>query len=128
MCGLVIDGYISKRGNGKSASYFIRKKFIDSSSNDKISRISMQQNAPFSSPHTSEKVSKDIEKENFEPEKIQKNTPLLNHYDTAQPRNHQREIENAHLNKSLYCLNNFLQEKIGFLRKELDNKQKIIIT
>ena len=128
MCGLVIDGYISKRGNGKSASDFIRKKFIDSSSNDKISRISMQQNAPFSSPHTSEKVSKDIEKENFEPEKIQKNTPLLNHYDTAQPRNHRREIENAHLNKSLYCLNNFLQEKIGFLRKELDNKQKIIIT
>ena len=128
MCGLVIDGYISKRGNGKSASDFIRKKFIDSSSNDKISRISMQQNAPFSSPHTSEKVNKDIEKENFEPEKIQKNTPLLNHYDTAQPRNHQREIENAHLNKSLYCLNNFLQEKIGFLRKELDNKQKIIIT
>ena len=125
MCGLVIDGYISKRGNGKSASYFIRKKFIDSSSNDKISR---QQNAPFSSPQTSEKVSKDTEKENFEPENIQKNTPLINHYDTAQSRNHQREIENAHLNKSPYCLDNFLQEEIGFLRKELDNKQKIIIT
>ena len=128
MCGLVIDGYISKRGNGKSASYFIRKKFIDSNSNDKISRISMQQNAPFSSPQTSEKVSKDTEKENFEPENIQKNTPLINHYDTAQSRNHQREIENAHLNKSPYCLDNFLQEETGFLMKELDNKQKIIIT
>ena len=128
MCGLVIDGYISKRDNGKSPSNFIRKKFIDSSSNDKISRISIQQNAPFSSPQTSEKVSKDIDKENFEPENIQKNTPLLNHCDTAQPRSHQREIENAHLNKSPYCLDNFLPEEIGFLRKELDNKQKIIIT
>ena len=57
---------------------------------------------------------------------MQKNTPLLNHYDTTQPRNHERKIENAHLNKSGYCLDNFLQEQISFLREKLDNKQKVI--
>ena len=51
---------------------------------------------------------------------------LLNHYDTPQPCNHEKKIENAHLNKSAYCLDNFLQEEISFLRKELDNKQKVI--
>ena len=54
MIGLEIDGYISKRGKGKSASYFIRKKFIDKGSIEKnensINGISMQQNVPFSSP------------------------------------------------------------------------------
>ena len=30
------------------------------------------------------------------------------------------------MNKSAYCLDNFLQEEISFLRKELDNKQKVI--
>ena len=30
--GLEIDGHISRRGAVKSASYFVRKKFIDSSS------------------------------------------------------------------------------------------------
>ena len=34
MVGLEIDSYISKRGKGKSASHFVRKKFIDSSSNE----------------------------------------------------------------------------------------------
>ena len=130
MAGLEIDSYIFKRGKGKSASYFVRKKSIDSSSNDKNENsnngISMQQNLPFSYRQTVEKVRKGVEKENFEPENIQKNTPLLNHYDTPQPRNHQTKIENAHLNKSPYCLDNFLQEEIGFLRKKLDNKQKII--
>ena len=86
----------------------------------------MQQNVPFSSPQTIEKTRKDIEKENIELEDIQKNTPLLNRYDTPQPRNHERKTENAHLNKSAYCLDNFLQEEISFLRKELDNKQKVI--
>ena len=35
MVGLEIDSYISKRGKGKSTSYFVRKEFIDSSSNEK---------------------------------------------------------------------------------------------
>ena len=82
----------------------------------------MQQNVPFSFPQTSEKACKDIENEKIEVEDIQKNTPLLNRYDTPQPRNHERKTENAHLNKSAYCLDNFLQEEISFLRKELDNK------
>ena len=30
------------------------------------------------------------------------------------------------MNKSKYCLDKFLQEEIGFLRNELDSKQKII--
>ena len=29
------------------------------------------------------------------------------------------------MNTSVYCLDNFLEEEIGFLRKELGNKQKI---
>ena len=93
MVGLEIDGYNSKRGKGKSASYFVRKKFIDSSSNEKYensnSGISMQQNVP-SSPQTIEKARKDIENENIELENIQINTPLLNYHDTPQLRNHQR--------------------------------------
>ena len=114
MIGLEIDGYISKRGKGKSASYFVRKKFIDSSSNEKNENsnngISMQQIVPFSSPQTIEKTRKDIEKENIELEDIQKNTPLLNRYDTPQPRNHERKTEN----KSAYCLNNFYKRKSVF--------------
>ena len=51
MVGLKIDGYISKRGKEKSASYFVRKKFIDNSSNEENqnsnNEISMQQNVPF---------------------------------------------------------------------------------
>ena len=86
----------------------------------------MQQNVPFSSSQTIEKARKDIEKENIELEDIQKNTPLLNRYDTPQPRNHEKKTKNAHLNKSVCCFNNFLQEEISFLRKELDNKQKVI--
>ena len=74
----------------------------------------MQQNVPFPSPQTIEKACKDIEKENIELEEIQKNTPLLNHYETSQPRNHERKIENAHFNKSAYCLDNLLQEEISF--------------
>ena len=74
MVGLEIDGYISKRGKGKSASNFVRKKFIDSSSKykDEISNngISMQQNKPFSSPQTIQKARKKIEKENFQLENI----------------------------------------------------------
>ena len=85
----------------------------------------MKQNPPFSFPQTIEKTGKDVEKENNELENIKKNTPLLNHFDTPQPRNHQRKIEKAHLNISAYCLDNFLQEEIGFLRKKLGNKQKI---
>ena len=127
---LEIDAYISKRGKEKSASYFVRKKFIDRSSIEKnensINGISMQQNVRFSFPQTIEKARKDIEKENIELEDIQKNTPLLNRYYTPQPRNHERKTENAHLNKSSYCLDNFLQEEISFLRKELDNQQKVI--
>ena len=86
----------------------------------------MEQNVSFSSPQTIEKASKDIEKENIELEYIQKSTPLLNHYDSPQPRNHEQKIENAHLNKSAYYLDNFLQEEVSFLRKELNNKQKVI--
>ena len=86
LVGLEIDGYISKRGKRKSASYFVRKKFIDSSSNEKNENsdngISMQQNAPFSSPQIIRKARKDIEKENIELEHIQKNTLILNHCDT----------------------------------------------
>ena len=59
----------------------------------------MQQIVPFSSPQTIEKTRKDIEKENIELEDIQKNTPLLNRYDTPQPRNHEKKTKNAHLNK-----------------------------
>ena len=59
-------------------------------------------------------------------ENIEKNTPLLHHRDTPHPRYHQRKIENAHLNKSTYCLDNFLQEEICFFKKELDSMQKII--
>ena len=40
----------------------------------------------------------------------------------TQPRNHERKIENAQLNKSAYCLDNFLQQKISL---ELDKKQKV---
>ena len=130
LIGLEIDGHISKRGKGKSASYFVRKKFIDSSSIEKNENsnngISMQQNVPLPSSQTIEKARKDIEKENIELEDIQKNTPLLNRYNTPQPRNHERKKGNAHLNKSAYCLDNSLQEEISFLRKELDNKQKVI--
>ena len=130
MIGLEIDGYISKRGKGKSASYFVRKKFIDRSSIEKnensINGISMQQNVLFSSPQMIEKARKDIEKENIELDDILENTPLLNRIDTLKPRNHERKTENAHLNKSAYCLDNFLLEEISFLRKELDNKQKVI--
>ena len=130
MVGLQIDGYISKRGEEKSGSYFVRKKFIDSSSNEKNENsnngISLQQNVPFSSLQMTEKACKDIEYANTELENIEKNTPLLNHHNTLQPRNQHRKIENAHLNKSTYCLYKFLQEKNGFLRKGLDRKQKII--
>ena len=55
---------------------------------------------------------------------LQQNYKCLN--DTPQPRNHQRKIDNVHLNKSTYFLEKCLQEEISFLRKELDNKQKII--
>ena len=44
----------------------------------------------------------------------------------TQPRNHERKIENAQLNKSAYCLDNSLQQDINFLRMELDKKQKVI--
>ena len=95
MVGLEIDSYTSKRGKGKSASYFVRKKFIDSSSNEKNENsnngTSMQQTVPFSSLQTIEKTRKDIEKENIELEDIQKNTSLLNRYDTPQPRNHEKK-------------------------------------
>ena len=90
MIGLEIDGHISKRGKGKSASYFVGKKFIDSSSNEKNENsnngISLQQNVPFSSPQTIQKARKDIENENIELENIQKNTTLLNHHGTCKPR------------------------------------------
>ena len=102
MIGLEIDGYISKRVKGKFVSNFVRKKFIDRSSIEKNENsnngISMQQNVPFSSPQTIEKARKDIEKEKIEVEDIQKNTPLLNRYDTPQPHNHERKTENTHLN------------------------------
>ena len=127
MVGLEIDGYISKRGKGKSASYVVRNKFTDSSNNEKYENsnngISLQQNVS-SSPQTIEKARKDIENENIELENIQINTPVLNHYDTPRPRNRQRKVENTHLNKSTYCLDKFLQEEICLLKKKLDNKQK----
>ena len=43
----------------------------------------------------------------------------------TQPRNHERKIENAQLNKSAYGLGNSLQQKISFVRMELDKKQKV---
>ena len=59
MVGSEVDVYISKRGKGKSASYFVKNKFIDSSSNEKSensnSRISLQQNVP-SAPQTIKKT------------------------------------------------------------------------
>ena len=114
MVGLEIDRYISKTGEGKSASYFVRKKFIDSSSNEKYENsnngISLQKNVS-SSPQMIEKARKDIENDNIELENIQINIPLLNDHNTPQSRNHQRKIENAHLNKPTYCLNKFLQEE-----------------
>ena len=114
MVGLEIDGYISKRGEGKSASYFVRKKFIDSSSNEKYENsnngISFQKNVP-SFPQTIEKACRDIENENIELENIQINIPLLNDHNTPQHHNHQRKIENAHLNKPTYCFDKFLQEE-----------------
>ena len=119
MIGLEIDGYICKRGKGKSASYFVRKKFSSIEKNENSNNgISMQQNVPFSSPQTIEKARKDIEKKKVEVEDIQKNTPLLNRYDTAPPRIHERKTERAHLNKSAHCLDNFLREEISFLRKK----------
>ena len=99
MVGLEIDGYISKRGKGKSASYFVRKKFSSIEKNENLNNgISMQQNVPFSFPQTIEKARKDMEKEKIEVEDIQKNTPLLNRYDTPQPRKLERETETAYLN------------------------------
>ena len=93
MIGLEIEGYISKRGKRKSASYFVRKKFGSIEKNGNLNNgISMQQNVPFSFPQTIEKARKDIEKEKIEVEDIQKNTPLLNRYDTPQPRNHEKKL------------------------------------
>ena len=90
MIGLKIDGYICKRGKGKSASYFVRKKFSSIEKNKNSNNgISMQQNVQFSSPQTIEKAHKDIEKKKVEVEDIQKNTPLLNRYDTPPPSNHE---------------------------------------
>ena len=43
----------------------------------------------------------------------------------TQPRNHERKIENAQLNKSAYCLDNSLQQEISFLKMELDKKQNV---
>ena len=127
MIGLEIDGYICKRGKGKSASYFVRKKFSSIEKNENSNNgIWMQHNVPFSSPQTIEKACKDIEKKKVEVEDIQKNISLLNRYDTPPPRNHKRKTERAHLNKSAHCLDNFLEEEICFLRKELDNKQNVI--
>ena len=84
MKGLEIDVYICKRGKGKSVSFFVRKKFSSIEKNENSNNgISMQHNVPFSSPQTIEKARKDIEKENIELEDIQKNTLLLNHYDTT---------------------------------------------
>ena len=123
----LFDSFILNRGKGKSASYFVRKNFIDGSSNEKSSNngISMQRTEPFSSSQTIEKVNKDIENKNIQLENIQKNTLLLHHHDTLQYLNHQSKIENSHLNKSTYCLDKFLHEEINFLRKELGYKQKI---
>ena len=69
--------------------------------------ISLLQNVP-SSPQTIEKARKDIKNGNIELEIIQMITPLLNHHDTPQPRNHQRKL------RMLICLDKFLQEEIGF--------------
>ena len=117
------EGYISKRGKEKSASYFFRNKFIDSSTTEKNVKsnngISLQQNVPFSSTQTIEIARKDIEKENTELENIKKNTPRLNQHNTPQPRNYHRKIDNAHLDTSTSYLDNFLQEETGFFRKEL---------
>ena len=112
----LFDSFILNRGKGKSASYFVRKNFIDGSSNEKSSNngISMQRTEPFSSSQTIEKVNKDIENKNIQLEIIQKNTLLLHHHDTLQYLNHQRKIENSHLNKSTYCFDKFLQEEISF--------------
>ena len=125
----LFDGFILNRGKGKSASYFVRKNFVDGSSNEKNKSsnngISMQRTEPFSSSQTTEKVNKDIENKNIQLENIQKNTLLLHHHDTLQYLNHQSKIENSHLNKSTYCLDKFLHEEISFLRKELGYKQKI---
>lgn len=76
--------------------------------------------------HFIDKVNEDIENENIQLEKIQKNAPLLHHYGTLQLCDHQRKIENSHLSKSTYSLDKFLQEEMSFLRKELANKQKTI--
>ena len=54
--------------------------------------MSLQQNVTFSSSQTIEKACKDNENENIELEKIQKNTPLLNHHDTPQPSNYQEKL------------------------------------
>ena len=114
----LFDSFILNRGKGKSASYFVRKNFIDGSSNEKNKSsnngISMQRTEPFSSSQTIEKVNKDIENKNIQLEIIQKNTLLLHHHDTLQYLNHQRKIENSHLNKSTYCFDKFLQEEISF--------------
>ena len=112
----LFDSFILNRGKGKSASYFVRKNFIDGSSNEKSSNngISMQRTEPFSSSQTIEKVNKDIENKNIQLENIQKNTLLLHHHDTLQYLNHQRKIEKSHLNKSTYCFDKFLQEEISF--------------
>ena len=112
----LFDSFILNRGKRKSASNFVRKNFIDGSSNEKSSNngISMQRTEPFSSSQTIEKVNKDIENKNIQLEIIQKNTLLLHHHDTLQYLNHQRKIENSHLNKSTYCFDKFLQEEISF--------------
>ena len=81
----------------------------------------MQQNVPFSSPQT-KRHEKILKTRILSQKTFRKNSPLLNRCDTPQPRNHERKTEN----KSAYCLDNFLQEEISFLMKELDNKQKVI--
>ena len=99
MVTLEIDSYIFERGKGRSTSYFVRKNYIDSSSNEKNETsnngISLQQNEPFSSPQTIENVNRDIENENIELKNIQKKTPLLQLLDTVQSHNDQRKIKNA---------------------------------
>ena len=127
MIALENDGNISKRGKGKSASYFVRKNFFDSSSNEKKknsnNEISQQQVEPFSSPQRIEKVNKHG---NIDLGNTPESTSILHYDDTPQPCNHQRKIENVHLNKSAHGLDKFLQEKVGLIRKFLDNKQRII--
>ena len=92
MVALEIDGYTFERGKGRSASYFVRKNYIDSSSNEKNETsnngISLQQNEPFSELKQS----------------TQKKNPYLQLLDTLQSHNHHRKIENARLNKSTCCL------------------------